>query len=124
MIKLTDCYWYGNKASDYAIEMGYLDYKTFSDAFPHILNNSIIETALEHDMYFEQVNGGDDDNEEYPEIYQYYIVPEWAVNEILSDTFEPVFYCAELDLYLWGVTHWGTSWDMVLTDIQINAGDK
>ena len=24
------------------------------------------------------------------------------------------------DLYIWGVTHWGTSWDYVLTDIRYN----
>ena len=26
-------------------------------------------------------------------------------------------YLEELDMYIWCVTHWGTAWDYVLTDI-------
>ena len=34
-------------------------------------------------------------------------------NEIASRPLEPVFYDAELGLYVWGITHFGTSWDYV-----------
>ena len=34
---------------------------------------------------------------------------------------EIVYYSEELDLYIWGVTHYGTSWDYVLTDIKCNV---
>ena len=54
----------------------------------------------------------------YPEIFQYYIVSDNAV-EILQAAGEIVFYNNELDLYIWGVTHFGTSWDYVLTNIKI-----
>jgi hypothetical protein len=53
-----------------------------------------------------------------PEIFQYYIVSDNGA-EILKDAGEIVFYNDVLDMYVWGVTHWGTSWDYVLTDIKI-----
>lgn len=125
-ITLTGAYWYGNEASEYAKEHGYLDYKTFASAFSHVLNNSIIEAAAKHDIYFETVNGSEYDEEtgNYTDVFQYYIVPEWTIDEIFSDTDEIIYYCEELDIYLWGVTHCGTAWDYVLTDIKINTGNK
>lgn len=54
-----------------------------------------------------------------PEIYQYYIVSDYGAR-ILKDCNEIVFYNEELDMYIWGVTHYGTSWDYVLTNIKIN----
>lgn len=55
----------------------------------------------------------------YQEIYQYYII-SYNGAEILKEwTDEIVFYNEELDMYVWGVTHWGTGWDYVLTDIKI-----
>lgn len=31
----------------------------------------------------------------------------------MEHTDEPVFHDAELGLYVWGITHFGTSWDYV-----------
>lgn len=60
-----------------------------------------------------------DDDDRYYEVFQYYIISE-AGAEILKEwTDEIVWYNEELDLYVWGVTHYGTSWDYVLTDIKI-----
>ena len=56
-----------------------------------------------------------------PDVFQWYIVSP-AGAEILEDINEIVYYCGGLDLYLWGVTHYGTSWDYVLTDIPCNTG--
>ena len=58
------------------------------------------------------------ENEQYStgEIYQYFIVSDNGAS-ILKDYNEIVFYCEAVDMYIWGVTHWGTSWDYVLTDI-------
>jgi len=58
------------------------------------------------------------ENSYYPEIFQYYIVDGNGA-EILKEAEEIVFYNYELDMYVWGVTHWGTSWDYVLTNIKI-----
>lgn len=58
--------------------------------------------------------------EEYPpEIFQYYIVSDSGANILCELTDEFVFYNEELDMYIWGVTHWGTGWDYVLTDIPV-----
>lgn len=54
-----------------------------------------------------------------PEVFQYYIV-DYQGYEILSEIDEIVYYNEELDLYVWGVTHYGTCWDYVLTDIKID----
>lgn len=57
------------------------------------------------------------------EIYQFFIVSSAGADIIKDWTGDPLFYCEQLDMYVWGVTHWGTSWDYVLTDIKLNAGE-
>ena len=60
----------------------------------------------------------------YEEIFQYFIISDNGA-EILKDyTDEIVFYNEALDMYVWCVTHWGTSWDYVLTDIKLNCGEE
>lgn len=56
------------------------------------------------------------------EIYQYYIVSDNGAEFIKQYTDDPLFYNEELDMHVWGVTHWGTSWDYVLTDVKLNCG--
>ena len=56
------------------------------------------------------------EQDEVPEIYQYYIVSDNGA-ELLKEYGEIVFYNSELGMYVWGVTHYGTSWSYVLTDI-------
>lgn len=219
-LKLCGEYFCGNKASDYAIENGYLDYLTFSKAFDNILNNDIINKTSEIG-YWEMVQGnvdnsdeiseieekiddlnnqvdklneliertdskiddiqeeieeiGNDDSlesyekgielltrnedmqklqdelsdlqsdleeleeqisdleneiellkeQEYEgkEIYQYYIVSDMGAKLIEDYTNDVLFYNEELDIFVWGVSHWGTSWDYVLTDIKLNCGN-
>ena len=57
------------------------------------------------------------------EIFQYYIVDDNGAR-ILSECNEIVFYNEELDMYVWGVTHWRTSWDYVLTDIKLELEEE
>lgn len=60
------------------------------------------------------------DEEDYPpEILQYYIISDSGANILCELTNEIVFYNEELDIYIWGVTHQGTAWDYVLTDIPV-----
>jgi len=53
----------------------------------------------------------------YPEVFQWYIISDNGANILKDYTNELVYYCETLDVYVWGVTHYGTSWDCVLTDI-------
>lgn len=66
-----------------------------------------------------EIDDLEDEIENYsPEIMQYYIVSDNAV-DILELNNEIVYYIDKLGLYVWGVTHCGTSWDYVLTNIKI-----
>lgn len=127
-LKLAGKYFCGNEISDYGKEHGFLDYDTFSRAFNHVLNNSIFELGQGIGYGWELVNGLDFDYEEEeeiienPEVYQWYIVSDSGAQIIQDYTNEILYYHDKLDIYLWGVTHWGTGWDYVLTDIPCNCG--
>lgn len=179
MKKLYSKYFYGNEASAYAQEHGYLDYATFAKAFDAVMNNDILTNTWDCFGEWEQENGfvnNDDEieelenkiselsdevfrleeeenvNEEHPEyeyyldilsklsmleeekeelenqcepeIYQYFIVSDQGAELIKEYTDDPLFYNYKLDMYVWGITHFGTSWDYVLTDIKLNCGDE
>ena len=53
------------------------------------------------------------------EVFQWYIVDDGGAR-LLQDINQIVYYNETLDMYLWGVCHYGTSWDYVLTDIKID----
>ena len=53
-----------------------------------------------------------------PEVFQWFIVDENGADIIKEYTDDPLYYNEELDMYVWGVTHYVTAWDNVLTDIQ------
>lgn len=174
-------HFYGNEASDYGKERGYVDYRTFSKAFDAVMNNSIMQELESAGYYFEPVQDGSSDysdeidelreeaddletkaddleeeaeNQEHadelraqaenlrnlaeekrdraddleseqepPEIFQFFIVDDAGAEIIQEWTDDPLFYCSALDMYIWGITHCGTSWDYVLTDIRLNAGE-
>lgn len=126
-LKLAGKYFCGNEISNYGKEHGFLDYDTFSRAFDHVLNNSIFELGQGIGYGWELVNGLDFDYEEEeiikkPEVFQWYIVSDSGAQIIQDYTNGILYYHDELDIYLWGVTHWGTEWDYVLTDIPCNCG--
>ena len=112
---------YGNKVSEYGIKNGRVDYGTFAKAFDAVLNNEIIRNTFDIGVW-EQINGTNEcDDDEYEEIFQYYIVSETGADTIRYWTDDPLFYSEPLDMYVWGVTHFGTGWDYVLTEIEINS---
>ena len=109
-------FFHGHKVSKYGIENGFVDYRTLSNLFDCVLCNNVTKYELE------LVNGSDfdEETEEYSEFYQYYIIDESGYR-ILSDTDEVVYYCEDLDVYVWAISHFGTSWDYVLTDIPLTT---
>ena len=112
-------YFYGNEISEYGLAHGFVDYRTLAKSFDAVLNNEIISKT--YDLgYWELVSGCeyDEETEEYVEIYQYYIVDDNGAR-ILADADEIVYYNELFDMYVWGVTHYGTSWDYVLTNIKL-----
>lgn len=79
--------------------------------------SQIIENEINgiNEKIEELENEQDDD----PEVFQWFIVDDWGAR-LLKDINEIVYYNGTLDMYLWGVTHCGTSWDYVLTSIAID----
>lgn len=60
----------------------------------------------------------------YSEIFQYFIISDNGAEILKEYTDEIVMYNTELDMYVWGVTHYGTSWDYVLTDIPCGESEE
>ena len=78
------------------------------------------ENAKEIEELESKIEELEEEQEYQPDIYQYYIVSDNGAR-ILEEFNEIVFYNEALDMYLWGVTHYGTSWDYVLTNIPCDA---
>lgn len=117
-------YFCGNKISEYGIENGRVDYATLAKAFDAVLCNDIYKPLYnERGEYFglELYNGSeyDEENDNYIDIYQWYIISDNGARLLEELTNEIVYYSPLLDIYVWGVTHFGTPWQSVLTDIKI-----
>lgn len=134
-IKLYNGTFNGVTPSIYARENGYIDYSTLAQLVGDAILNNSIHGATDFDDW-ELVNGFDfyaydeDGNEvepwsdeeydrEYIDIYQEYIVSDRGAEFLQEYTDEIVYYNSELDMYLWGITHYGTAWSHVLTNIKI-----
>ena len=116
-IKIFNGRIFGHEISEYGLEHGYLDYHTLAKIVgDRVLNNNIMPFTGYDD--WDLVMG---DYEE--EVYQYYIITEDGY-QMLSWLMpnEVVYYHEELDMFVWGITHFGTSWDYVLTDLKLNEG--
>lgn len=122
--KIAGKYFCGNEISEYGQKHNRLDYATFAKAFDAVMNNNIFDMGWNIGNGWELVNGSDcdEENDEYAEVFQWFIVSDNGAQMIQDYTNEILYYHEELDIYLWGVTHWGTSWDYVLMDIPCNCG--
>ena len=68
----------------------------------------------------EQIEELENEQDNGHEVFQWFIVDDWGARLLQQETNEIVYYNETLDMYLWGVTHYGTSWDYVLTSIKID----
>lgn len=76
------------------------------------------ETTAKIEELREQIEELEEEQDKEPDVFQWYIISDNGA-EILKEAGEIVFYNEELDMYVWGVTHYGTGWDYVLTNIKI-----
>lgn len=127
--KMEKKYYYGNPISEYGMEHGYVDYATLAKCFDSVLNNDIM--SLTYDIgSWDQISGTIDNTDEIedleseqnqdPEVFQWFIIDDRGARLLQQETNEIVYYNEALDMYLWGVTHFGTSWNYVLTNIKID----
>lgn len=111
-------YFSKEKLNDYEKEKGFLSYANlFGEDTQLILCNEIVKQyeflELEHGTDY------DEENDTYIDIYQYYIIDDYTARLLKEYTQEIIFYHNELDIYILGVTHFGTSWNYILTDIKL-----
>ena len=131
--KLYGTVFYENKISDYGKKNGRVDYDSLSKAFDKVLNNDIMKITRGIGVW-EQIHGFIDNSEEIKEledkireleeeenieISQYYIISDEGAEILMDWTDGIIFYNETLDMYVWGITHWGTDWKFTLTDIEI-----
>lgn len=72
----------------------------------------------------EQIEELEQEQKEEQDIFQWYIVSDSGTRLIEEYTNDPVYYLSFLDCYIWGVTHYGTHWDYVLTDCKLELEDN
>lgn len=113
-------YFYGNKVSDYGIENNRIDYLTLAKSFDCVLANDLFNKLIS--MYYAEPENGSlyDEDDEPIEVFQWWLISSMGAEILEELTDEIVYYFEETDTYFWGVTHWGTSWDYVLTNIKID----
>lgn len=71
----------------------------------------------EIDALQEQIEELEQEQENPREIFQHYIISDSGADIIKHYTNDPLYYIDFLGCYVWGVTHYGTSWPYVLTDV-------
>ena len=80
-----------------------------------ILCNNIINQYESLEL---QSGFNDDGWEECDDIYQYYIIDDDTAKRMI-ELDEIVYYHNDLDIYILGVTHYGTNWGYILTNVRI-----
>jgi hypothetical protein len=118
-------YFYGQEISEYGVQHNRVDYRALRCTFDAVLCNDIAKLfySTVNGEYSEPeiYNGSDYDSEgdQYAEIFQYFVINSYGAEILERYTDEIVYYLPALDMYVRGVTHYGTAWDYVLTDIKI-----
>jgi len=120
---------YFDKVSQYGVEHNLLTFKDIIERehISLVMCNNLPEVCEQLNDYsiWDNMDKGlyDEENEEYEEIFQWYLtdISEWTYKWLKKTYGDNLLftYCDSLDCYVLCVTHFGTSWDCVLTDIQI-----
>ena len=87
----------------------------------YILANTASEEAGKfEDCMLEEFCGTlyDEENDEYIDTYQSYIITQSGAEYLKHNTDEVVVYSETLDLYFWEITHYGTAWTHVFTSLK------
>ena len=80
----------------------------------HLLEN--IENGSSVEYYDEDGNPCDEENavdQSEKEVFQWYLIDDNTADRLKRSTKELIFYSEKLDVYVLGVTHYGTAWDYV-----------
>lgn len=103
---------YGVEVSEHGLEKGYLDYR----ALAKIMGDCILNNTLrDRTMSDWEIVAGKFDNM----VMSDYIISKYGYEFLKEYTDELVFYNENLDVYIWAVCRWGTSWDYELTHTRL-----
>lgn len=105
---------YGVKVSNYGMQNGYLDYRALRDIVGDCILNNNVRAATMEDWY---IHSGEFEDV----VFQDYIITERGAQLLEELTDELIFYNEKLDLYIWAITHFGTAWDYVLTNVKLRV---
>lgn len=100
---------------------GNLSFSTLCDlCFTDMVLCNDIQNIEDYSIYDNmEYERNEDDEDEYPEIYQWFIVePDDYWFEQYKNNFV-ITYSDKLNVWILCVTHFGTSWDYVATDVKI-----
>lgn len=135
-------YFYGFELSEEEIERNRISYYIMAKCFDAVLCNNICEVdeflfdniisgtlysyydkegnELSQEEYNEKLENDEEVDEVYDDVFQWFIVSDNALH-LLEEAGELVLYSEKLDCYIWGVKHYGTSWQYVFTNIKIDS---
>lgn len=88
----------------------------FCDRTNKILCNAMGDLDKETTLILIHGKDYDDENETFFDIFQYFIIDKETTSNLMIHTNEIIYYHNDLDLYILGVTHCGTSWEYVGAD--------
>lgn len=127
--------YFGQQVSEHGKAHGFVDYRTLSKVVGDTILCNDMESRfykgvleLEHGemtKYYDaegnevSFNSDEIEEEESKTVYQWYIISDEGAEFLTEHTNELVFFDSEISVNVWGVTHCGTSWDYVLTDVEI-----
>ena len=100
------------------LEAGYITYDTLAKRVGSMVLCNNIEQRYGSTLFEESGSLYDDETKDPKEIFQWYIINCNGAEYLKNFPSELVLYDSELDIYVWAITHWGTSWDYVFTDIK------
>ena len=78
--------------------------------YDYIENGNLIEYYDENGEECDEENARD---ERDAEIFQWYLIDNSTADRLKRSTSQLIFYSEKLDVYVLGVTHFGTGWDYV-----------
>lgn len=94
-----------------------------------VLCNNVNRT--DEDGWYEHIIQGNDQPDDWDEekdgewflseIYQSFIITPWGASELLNHTNETVGYNPVLEVFVWYIHHWGTSWSIMYTEYDEDA---
>ena len=75
--------------------------------------------------FWEPVQGFDidEDGDNLQEIFQFFIIDDCGAKILQELTDEILFHNDELDMWVWGITFYGISWEYSLTNIKIKLNE-